>query len=103
MAFPPPPESIFGGSDRLSLDGIPSPSRTTSEVEDADDRNSVPEDAGERPPVHRPLTTLDAIALIINKMVGTGIFTGPPSILLYTGDRGTSIGLWFAGFAFTAI
>lgn len=35
----------------------------------------------------RKLSWKDVSALIINKMIGTGIFTGPPTILLYTGVR----------------
>ncbi|OCK81272.1 hypothetical protein K432DRAFT_392315 [Lepidopterella palustris CBS 459.81] len=53
--------------------------------------------------VHRKLTWWDVSALIINKMIGTGIFSGPPTILLYTGKKSTALWLWAAGFVYTLI
>jgi hypothetical protein len=52
---------------------------------------------------NRKLTWWDVSALIINKMIGTGIFTGPPTILLYTGNKTTALCLWAGGFAYTLI
>jgi amino acid transporter len=51
----------------------------------------------------RKLKWWDVSALIVNKMIGTGIFTGPPTILMYTGKKSTALGLWAAGFAYTLI
>lgn len=36
-------------------------------------------------------------ALILNKMVGTGVFVAPPTILAITGSKGISIVLWLVG------
>ena len=52
---------------------------------------------------HRKLTWWDVAALIINKMIGTGIFSGPPTVLLYTGKKSTALWLWAAGFVYTLI
>jgi hypothetical protein len=53
--------------------------------------------------VHRKLTWWDVTALIINKMIGTGIFTGPPTILLYTGNKRIALGFWAVGFLYTLL
>jgi Amino acid permease len=52
---------------------------------------------------HRKLTWWDVAALIINKMIGIGIFSGPPTVLLYTGKKSTALWLWAAGFVYTLI
>ena len=36
-------------------------------------------------------------------MIGTGIFSGPPTVLLYTGKKSTALWLWAAGFVYTLI
>ncbi|OCK94885.1 uncharacterized protein K441DRAFT_90733 [Cenococcum geophilum 1.58] len=53
--------------------------------------------------VHRKLTWWDVSALIINKMIGTGIFTGPPVILSYTGKKSNALWLWAAGLVYTLL
>ncbi|CRG91397.1 Low-affinity methionine permease [Talaromyces islandicus] len=47
--------------------------------------------------VLRSLRTWDVAALIINKMVGTGIFTTPGVVLSLTGSKTISIILWLVG------
>jgi hypothetical protein len=51
----------------------------------------------------RELTWWDVSALIINKMIGTGIFTGPPTVLMYTGRKDTALYMWAAGFVYTLV
>jgi hypothetical protein len=51
----------------------------------------------------RPLEVWDVASLIINKMIGTGIFTAPPTVLLMTGRPGLAFGLWLLGFAYTIV
>jgi len=51
----------------------------------------------------RDQTELDVAALIINKMIGSGIFTGPYHVLLYTQNKSLAIGLWVLGFAYTLL
>ena len=47
---------------------------------------------------HRPpLTILDVAALILNKQIGTGIFTTPGTVLLSTQSKGLSVALWTIG------
>src|SRR5438045_5346002 len=46
-------------------------------------------------PLPRPLDSLDVAAFIINKMIGTGIFTTPVTVLIKThNDKGLALGLW---------
>jgi hypothetical protein len=51
----------------------------------------------------RPLSQWDVASLIINKMIGTGIFTAPPTVLLMAGSPGLAFGLWILGFAYTIV
>jgi hypothetical protein len=51
----------------------------------------------------RPLSQRDVASLIINKMIGTGIFTAPPSVLLMARSRSLAFGLWLLGFAYTIV
>jgi hypothetical protein len=51
----------------------------------------------------RPLNKWDVASLIINKMIGTGIFTAPPTVLLMAGSPGLAFGLWILGFAYTIV
>jgi hypothetical protein len=56
--------------------------------------------------VQRPTRTLDeydVASLIVNKMIGTGIFTAPPAVLLLTGSKREAIGLWVLGAFYTVI
>lgn len=43
------------------------------------------------------LGSFSVAALIINKMIGTGIFSKPSAILRSTGSKGASIFMWVAG------
>lgn len=45
----------------------------------------------------RDLGIIDVAALIINKQIGTGIFTTPGLVLSLTGSKMTSIIMWFCG------
>ncbi|KAL1599634.1 hypothetical protein SLS60_007437 [Paraconiothyrium brasiliense] len=54
-------------------------------------------------PWHRELTWQDVSALIVNKMIGTGIFTGPPAVLMCTGRKDTALAIWAAGFMYTLL
>ncbi|KAI9841498.1 MAG: hypothetical protein M1837_000659 [Sclerophora amabilis] len=54
-------------------------------------------------PAARTLTAWDVAALIVNKMIGTGIFTAPPAVLALTGNKGETIVLWFLGFLYTLL
>jgi hypothetical protein len=50
-----------------------------------------------------PLNARDVCSFIINKMIGTGIFTAPPTVLLLTRSKGEALGLWVLGFIYTQI
>jgi len=51
----------------------------------------------------RYLDWMDVAALIINKMVGTGIFTGPLTVLQATQSKSAAVTLWVLGFLYTVI
>jgi hypothetical protein len=48
-----------------------------------------------------PLEAFDVFALIVNKVIGTGIYTAPSTVLLLTGSKQLSLGLWAVGFFYT--
>lgn len=60
-------------------------------------RNNWTEDR----PLERTLGTWDVAALIMNKIIGTGIFTAPGLILSLTGSKTVSIILWIVGGAYS--
>lgn len=51
----------------------------------------------------RTLTERDVAALIINKMIGTGVFTGPYLVLSYTQNKAVAMTLWAVGFLYTLL
>lgn len=42
-------------------------------------------------------------SLIVNKMIGTGIYTAPTTVLLLTNSKQISLGLWAVGFVYTVM
>ena len=50
-----------------------------------------------------PLDTMDIFALIVNKMVGTGVYTAPAAVYLLTGNKGLALGLWAVGYVYSII
>jgi hypothetical protein len=45
----------------------------------------------------------DVTALVVNKMVGTGIFTAPGAVLLATQNKTHAIVFWVLGFLYTVL
>jgi hypothetical protein len=91
--------------------GVPNPApvtelvhRTTSNSNETHHRDpSVVESVPAVDLPARPLELWDVASLIINKMIGTGIFTAPPTVLLMTGSPSLAFGLWILGFAYTIV
>jgi len=50
-----------------------------------------------------PLGYLDVCAFIVNKMIGTGIYTAPPAVLLLTRSKIEALLLWILGFIYTLV
>lgn len=50
---------------------------------------------------NQTLGAFDIASFNINKMIGTGIFTTPGTILLLTGNKAVSLALWIVGWAYT--
>jgi hypothetical protein len=63
----------------------------------ADDARSVSVRSESTYLQRRDLGVIDVAALIINKQIGTGIFTTPGLVLSLTGSKTTSIIMWFCG------
>lgn len=49
------------------------------------------------------LSAVEAASLIVNKMIGTGIFTTPGAVLALTQDKRLALGLWIAGAFYAAL
>ena len=49
------------------------------------------------------LGPFDVFSLIVNKMIGTGIYTAPTTVLLLTNSKQISLGLWAVGFVYTVM
>lgn len=47
------------------------------------------------------LETFDVFALIVNKMIGTGIYSAPATVFLLTGNKNLTLGLFSIGFVYT--
>ncbi|KIX95276.1 uncharacterized protein Z520_09193 [Fonsecaea multimorphosa CBS 102226] len=68
-----------------------------------------PSQDGDEPPQTRPvahaplLGTYDVFSLIVNKMIGTGIYTNVSTVLVLTGDKGLTMTLWAIGSIYTLI
>ena len=52
---------------------------------------------GERVKEQTPLETLDVACLIINKMIGTGIFFTPSTVTFLVGNKVAALFLWAIG------
>lgn len=52
---------------------------------------------------HGELDTFDIFSLIVNKMIGTGVYTAPASVYLMTEHKSLSLGLWVIGFGYTIL
>lgn len=65
----------------------------------ASNRNPNPDDNDR--PIHQILDRWDVAALIINEMVGTGIFTSPPLVLRFTQSKSEAMFLWILGLVYT--
>ena len=49
------------------------------------------------------LTILEAASLIVNKMIGTGIFATPGMVLALTQNKSLALGFWVIGGLYAAI
>jgi hypothetical protein len=63
--------------------------------------NDIPQNDRSAPREATLLGSLDVFSLIVNQMIGTGIYTAPTTVLLLTGDKQLSLGLWAVGFFYT--
>lgn len=61
------------------------------------------DDRVEYPPMaeEKKLGAFSTAALIISKMIGTGVFAKPAVVLLNCGGKSVALGLWLAGGAMT--
>lgn len=54
-------------------------------------------------PWEEGLGTFDVFALIVNKMIGTGIYTAPTTVYLMTGSKSLTLGLFGIGFLYCLV
>lgn len=79
---------------------------TGKQIQDTLDDDSIhpPSDWSESSNVpRRDLGFLQIFSLIVNSVVGTGIFTQPGLVLALTKSKPIALGLWVAGSAYTAV
>ncbi|KAL3425481.1 high affinity methionine permease [Phlyctema vagabunda] len=90
----------LSGSGQDSNTGVPTDKkgRVQEYVHDDDDASHRYETSSER----RQIGTISAIFLIFNRMVGTGIFATPSSILALSGSVGLALFIWVAGMIIAA-
>lgn len=85
-------------------DGVAAPNNHHDELDAQDPEAPPPKyraSTVDEPP--RPLRWWDVSSLIINKMIGTGIYTSPPAVLVLTGNKREALGLWVTGFVYTLV
>jgi len=83
------PETQATATESTSVDGTHG---IRSRAPDPDDNDQD---------IQPTLDRWDVAALIINKIVGTGIFTGPPLVLIYTQSKAEAMSLWILGLVYT--
>ncbi len=49
------------------------------------------------------LETFDVFALIVNKIIGTGVYSSPATVFLLTGNKALTLGLFFVGFGYSLV
>ncbi|KAK1994442.1 hypothetical protein LX36DRAFT_584345 [Colletotrichum falcatum] len=52
---------------------------------------------------HGELDTFDIFSLIVNRMIGTGVYTAPAAVYLMTEQKILTLGLWGIGFLYSVI
>ena len=104
-------QAVHGGQASLSSGVSPSASVHDGSVRrpsiDPDrmsiEKDALPRDPATRVPAQRDLEWWDVSSLIINKMCGTGIFTGPFLTMFYTRSKALTMGFWVIGFLYTLL
>lgn len=67
------------------------------------EKDALPRDPATKVPAQRDLEWWDVSSLIINKMCGTGIFTGPFLTMFYTRSKALTMAFWVIGFLYTLL
>lgn len=82
-----------------------SPMGRIHSVEAQGDTESIAtsDQAQRRTSIPKTLGTFDVASFNINKMIGTGIFTTPGTVLALTGDKRVALAMWIFGWAHTYI
>ena len=89
-------------ADNEPSNGSPSSSRSSTHNVIQDGRPKKPwTEAQSRQ--KRELDVLDIASLIMNKMIGTGIFTTPGTVLMLTKSKRLSLGLWAVGGVYSMV
>ena len=86
------PRSGSSGGITPHTDAAPSSTTTSSKDVEADQQQK---------PAPQGLTRFDVTSFMINRMIGTGIFTNPPFVLWACGNQHLALWVWFAGGLFS--
>jgi hypothetical protein len=87
-------ENIPSNNDRTDSNTSSKASRSTPRTEFDENRIQL------APP---SLSILDVAALVLNKQIGTGIFSTPGVVLAFTRSKGLGVALWTVGGLWTAV
>jgi hypothetical protein len=98
------PLDIFKNHSKVHDPGVDDPIKAMDHSIDGD----RPRISDDQPPEERNapreatlLGSFDVFALIVNKMIGTGIYSAPTTVFLLTKNKQVSLGLWAVGFFYT--
>lgn len=87
----------MGSSDKAPSDDVNVKDTTPPHFTDGEEVGEVQEENTYAYDDSRKLGITGAVFLILNKMIGTGIFSTPSSIFAATGSVGISLMLWVIG------
>jgi hypothetical protein len=90
--------AVMGSSDKAASDDVPEKAASPTYPGDSDGVvGEVQEENTYAYDDSRKLGITGAVFLILNKMIGTGIFSTPSGIFAATGSVGISLFLWVIG------
>lgn len=89
------------GTGIAERDAPPNNLPSQSDAQDPEAPSRIATAIVDEPPC--PLRWWDVSSLIINKMIGTGIFIAPPIAVFLTGNKKEALSLWIAGFVYDLV
>ncbi len=87
----------------LGHGGSPGPGAELAHAEDAYDDGVLTLDPRVNPDRTLPLDAIDVFSLVVNRMIGSGIYTFPALTYRESGNKRLALGLWGLGFVYTIV